>query len=93
MMNSKICHHYQIYLQDIINLMTVSLWSMEHTPSGGCNEYMVTLILMQLVLKLVRKLKASLWVQFFPNIPKFMHLLQQIQNRTILSLKLGFLDL
>jgi len=35
--------------------------------SGGCNEYAIVLILVQLVLKLVRKLKASLWVQIFPN--------------------------
>jgi len=42
-------------------------WRMEHTPSGGCNENMIALILMQLILKLVRKLKASFWVQFFCN--------------------------
>jgi len=40
---------------------------MEHMASGGCNDYVVTLILMQLVSKLVRKLKVSLWVQFPPN--------------------------
>jgi len=34
-------------------------------PSGGCNEYVIALILMQLVLKLLRKLNASLWVQIF----------------------------
>jgi len=62
MVNSKICHYYPIHLQDITNLMMVSSWKMEHTPSDGCNENMIALInliLVQLVLKLVRKLKAS----------------------------------
>jgi len=40
---------------------------MEHTPSGGCNEIMIALILMHFVLKLVRKFKASLSVQLFSN--------------------------
>jgi len=40
---------------------------MEHMPSGGCNEIMIALILIQLLLKLVRKFKASFWVQCFPN--------------------------
>jgi len=47
--------------------MMVSSWRMENTPSGGCNENMIALILMQLIIKLVRKLKASLGVQFFCN--------------------------
>jgi len=38
---------------------------------GGYNEYVISFILMQLVLKLVRKLKASLWVQIFPNVLLF----------------------
>jgi len=42
---------------------------MEYMTSGGCNEYVIAFILMQLVLKLVRKLKASLWVQIFSNVP------------------------
>jgi len=51
--------------------MMVSSEKMEHTPSGGCNEIMIALILMQLVLKLVRKLKASFGVQLFPNATKW----------------------
>jgi len=39
-----------------------------YTPSGGCNENVAFLILIQLVLKLIRKLKASLWVQIPPNV-------------------------
>jgi len=41
--NSKIRHHYPIHIQDIINLMMVSSWRKEHTPSSGCNENMIAL--------------------------------------------------
>jgi len=64
MVNSKIYLHYPIHLQDIINAMMVSSWRMEHTPSGDCNESMIVLILMQLILKLGIKFKAYFWVQF-----------------------------
>jgi len=39
-----------------------------YTPSGGCIEDVAFLILIQLVLKLVRKFKASLWVKIPPNV-------------------------
>jgi len=36
-----------------------------YMPIGGSNEDVANLILIQLVLKLIRKLKASLWFNFF----------------------------
>jgi len=43
---------------------------MEYMTSGSCNEYAIAFILIQLVLKSIIKLKASLRVQIFPNVFK-----------------------
>jgi len=70
----KIHHDYPIHLLDIVNHIPRTN---TYTPSGlyqplvnlhgGINDNIATVILIQLVLKLVKKLKASLRVHFSPN--------------------------